>query len=595
MIRFSHWILASAFALAACGPASAPPASQSATPAAATPGDRLTRLVDGYWDEYQRLNPRPLPQAPAVRYDPAGGYEISVQFLADSLALERRYLDAVLTVPRAALRPDSQLTYDLFKRQRELAVESFTYPAELMPVNPFRSLPLEFARAGAQSEPAALSSAKDFDNWQARTEQYVRWTDEAIANMREGMRRGYTSPRVLVAEMLPMLAALGVDSPASVFYQPIRSIPNTVPASERKRFTEGITAAARDRILPAYRLLHDFLRDEYLPRARESVGLSVLPLGESWYAFVVRRETASRLAPGEIHALAVAETERLHARLQTLLAEAGFAGNAQAYLEATRREPQVAYQTPEELLNFYGQLKTEVAAAIAASFAPAPHADFALRPLQSLRAAGAPALSYERAPDQNSPAILYVDTATVPLIPETAAFLREALPGYHYQIALQAERTDLPRFRRFGGAPAFVEGWGLYAESLGEELGLYRDTESKFAALSDQLRCAAGMVVDTGLHSLGWSREQAFDYLRAQAPIDEAAAHGAGDRAAALPGEALACGMGARAIRELRGHAQQVLGARFDVREFHSALTDNGAMPLDILESTVNLWLSGSH
>jgi uncharacterized protein (DUF885 family) len=595
MIRFLHLGLhaATACALLACGAASPPPPPKSAS--SGVPGDRLTHLVEQYWGDYQSLNPPRLPHGPQMRYEPAAGWDISEQFLADSLALERRYLEAVLALPRPSLAGEPQLTYDLFRRQRESAIESFTYPRELLPVNPFRSMPLQFAETGAGVDPYAILSAKDYDNWQARADDYARWTLEAIANMREGMRRGYTLPRILAAETLPVLAALGADTPANVFYQALHSIPGTLADSERKRLSDGITAGVRDKILPAYRMLHDFLRDEYLPHARQSIGLSALPLGQSWYAFLIKQETDSRSTPAEIHGQGLAEAERLRARLQTMLAGAGFAGNAQAFFEAMLRDPRLTSKTPDEVLNYYDQLKVEVAAAMPTLFAHPPQADFAIRRLDAFREATAPALSYQ-APNRNAAAVLYVNFAGAgaqPMMPQAALFLREALPGHHYQLAIQEERSDLPSFRRFGGEPAFVEGWGLYAESLGEELGLYHDTEAKFAALASQLQCAAGLVIDTGLHSLGWTREQALDYLRAQVPMDEAAARNAVDRSLALPGEALACGAGLHRIQSLRARTEQVLGTRFDVRAFHSELLDDGAMPLDMLEAKVNVWLSG--
>ena len=594
MTRFLLGGLAAALYLTACGPAPPPPPQPAASERA--PPDQLKLLVDQYGDDYRRLNPRPMPERAAVRFDSGGGLDISAQFLADSLALERRYRDAVSASPHERLPADS--TYELFKRERELAVESFTYPSELLPVNPFRSVPLEFAQTGTGTGPYAILSVKDFDNWQLRAEDYVRWTDEAIANLREGLRRGYAEPRVLIEEMLPILGALAEDTPSSVFYDPLRSLPGTLAEPERKRLSDGIGLGVKSKILPAYGRLRNFLRDEYLPRARSSVGLSALPLGESWYAFLVRRETGSRSKPAELHAIGVAETDRLRGRMQALLAEAGFAGTEQAFYEAMHREPRTAFKTAEELQNFYDQLKVEAASAIPTLFEGSPQGDFAIRRLERFREAASPALAYQRAANRNSAAILYVNTAGLeaqPVVPDIPLFLREAIPGYHLQISIQEERADLPRFRRQGGDPGFVEGWGLYAESLGESLGLYRDTESKFAALADQLECNAGMVIDTGIHALGWSRDQALGYLRAQVPLDEAGLRNAVDRVVALPGEALACAVGGRMFQGLRERAEQSLGSRFDVRAFHSELLNDGAMPLDILESKVNRWLAGAH
>jgi uncharacterized protein (DUF885 family) len=589
-------LAAAAFYLTACG--SAPPPPPPSPAPSWTPSEQLRVLVEQYWDDYRLLNPRPMPQGAAVRFDSGSGLDISAQFLADSLSLERRYLADVSALPRERLTAAAQLTYDLFKRDRELAVESFTYPAELSPVNPYRSVPLEFARTGTGTGAYAILSAKDLDNWQLRVEDYVHWTGEAIVNMREGLRRGYAEPRVLVAEMLPVLGALAEDMPSNPFFGPLRSIPDTLAEPERKRISGALQSGVRSKILPAYRALRDFMRDEYLPRARQSVGLSALPLGESWYAFLVRRETASRLKPAELHALGVAEVERLRGRLQSLLAEAGFAGSAQEFHEAMHREPRTAFKSAEELQNFYDQLKVEAATAIATLFEGLPQGDFAIRRLEPFREATSAALTYQRAANRNSPAILYVNTAgieTTPIVPSTPEFLRRAIPGYHLQISIQGERGDLPRFRRQGGDPGYVEGWGIYAESLGDSLGLYRDTESKFAALADQLECAAGMVIDTGIHALGWSRDQALGYLRTQLPIDDAGAKEAVDRIIALPGEALACAMGARTIKGLRERAEQSLGTSFELRAFHSELLNDGAMPLDILDDRLNRWLKSPH
>jgi uncharacterized protein (DUF885 family) len=592
MLRFllAGLVALVACALLACSPSSPPP--PVARPSAVPPVAQLTRLVDEYWDESQRLNPH--SRSAVVRFEPAAGYDISAQFLADSLDLERRYREALLAVPRDALDAESQLTYDIFKRERDVAIEGYTYPSELMPVNPFRCVPLEFARAGAGVGAYAILSSKDYESWRARAADYDRWTAQAVANMREGLRRGYVLPRVLVVRLLPMLAALGADTPANVFYRPLGAIPSTLRTEERQRISAGITATVKEGILPAYRRLHEFLRDEYLPRARLSVALSALPLGTAWYAHLVRRETASRLTPADIHAIGAAETERLRGRLQSLLAETGFAGNAQAYFAAAQSEPRVADKTPEELLDFYAQLKVSAAAALLPEFAESPQGDFLIRPIEPFHLGGTPALFYERGANRGAAGVLYVDTRQ-PLIPRTADFLREALPGLHWQLTIQQERSGLPKFRRFGGDPGFVEGWGLYAELLGEELGLYGDTEAKFASLTDELACAAGLVVDTGVHGLGWSREQALDYLRAQVPTSEEAANETIDRIIALPAEALDCGMGLRVFRGLRAHAQQVLGARFDLRDFHAELIDDGAMPLDMVESAANLWLSARH
>jgi uncharacterized protein (DUF885 family) len=303
------------------------------------------------------------------------------------------------------------------------------------------------------------------------------------------------------------------------------------------------------------------------------------------------------LTSAQLHALGVTEMERLHQRVQALLAEASFAGNAQAFVEHMRRDSRFSYNSAAEVSNAYQDLKGQVAAAAPALFSSFPRADFGIRSVPPYRESVAAPLSYRpRAPNGIVPAVLYVNTEQLdarPAIEITSQFLREAVPGHHYQLELQHERADLPRFRRFGAVPAFVEGWGLYAATLGEELGLYHDAEAKFGSLLAQTQCAAGLVIDTGLHAQGWTRQQALDYLHAQVPIDDVAAENTVGRVLALPAEALACTVGFLKIQGLRTLAQQTLGARFDLRAFHTEVVRDGAMPLDMLEAKLKEWMEG--
>jgi uncharacterized protein (DUF885 family) len=532
MTRFSQAALVGLvfFWLAACGAAPTPPAPQAADPA--EPRERLSRIVDRYWDEHVFLaNP------------------ISPQSLADSLAVERHFLAEVLSVPRDRLDVDSRLTYDIFRRQRELAIEGFTYPAELLPVNPFAGMPQQLARLAADAGPHPLQAAKDYEAWLRRIDDYVLWTRQAIANMRDGMRRGYTSPRVLMERMLPLLQGLGEDTSANVFYLPVRTPPEGIPDAERTRLTVSLTSAVKDKLLPAFRELHDFIRDEYLPRARVGVALSALPLGPSWYAYRLKLATSTQLTPNEIHGIGMAEVERIRARLQSIPSGAPPAGAGDAPNAIT-----------------YQDLKAQTLAAMPALFSAVPEADF------------------ETATNVPQPASM-----------DIVSFLREEIPGRRYQSTLQHARADLPRFRRFGSEPAFVDGWALYAASLGEELGLYRDDAAKRNALLGQLRCAVALVADTGIHAQGWTRVQAVDYLRAQLAAGDADADQMADRFVALPGDALACMVGKLRIQALLAQAQHVQGARFDIREFHSEILKDGAMPLDILEAKMKLWLEVQH
>jgi uncharacterized protein (DUF885 family) len=559
MTRFCHvvWFGLASLGFAGCGgPAPAPAPSRTNNPA---PHENLSRIVDRYWDE----------RAPR-------GNPLSPQYLADALAVEQRFLAEILTVPRDPLDVDAKLTYDIFKRQREAAIEGFTYPAELMPVDPFDGMPEQLARAAAETALNPQRTALDYENWQLRIDAYVGWTRQAMANMREGARRGYTSPRVVIERMLPLLELLGEDTAGNIFYSPVRSMPESMKDPQRSTVSLSYSRAVKEKLLPACRELHDFLQTEYLPRARLSIGLAALPLGPSWYISLARRSTGAQLTPNEIHAIGVAEVDRIRARM----------------LAAPAPAPPAP---PGDLLEAYRGLKEQTLAAMPVLFSALPQADFEIRPVVP-NPTSRRLLYRAAAPGGRSSAILYVDTGPPAAAgPDIADFLRQAVPGRHLQSAFQQARTDLPKFRRFGSEPAFVDGWALYAASLGEELGLYRDDGAKRQALAGQLNCAAALVVDTGIHAMDWTRAQAAAYLRAQLAVDEADALLMTDRFTALPGDALACTIGELKFRALRERSQQVLGTRFDIREFHAEILKDGAMPLDILEAKMQRWMEAQH
>jgi uncharacterized protein (DUF885 family) len=554
MKGFSHAVMQglALWALAGCGASTAPTPVPAAKPA---PKEQLGRIVERYWDEHLDLEDA-----------------ISPQLLADALNIERRYLAELLDVPRDPLDADSRLTYDIFKRQREATIEGFIFPSELLPINPFGGMVQNFAAQAADFN-AHPKSAAEYRNWLKRIDEYVRWTQQAIVNMREGTRRGYTSPRALIERMLPILERLGADDANNVLYAPLHSMPENIQDPERTRLTKAIGDATSQKLLPANRALHAYLRQEYLPRARTGIAWSELPLGARWYAYRVKRATSTSLSPDEIHRIAEAQVERLGSHSPT---------------------PRPAPLAANELLSGYKELAVRVRAAMPDLFSENPKTDFDIRGVD-WSTPGTP-LTYQRAgPTGAPPAVLYVDTGRggTPAV-VIAGFLEQAIPGRHYQIALQQERLELPRFRRFGAEPAFTEGWGRYAASQGEALGLYADEAAKSDAAQAELRCAVGSVVDTALHALGWTPVQAFDYLRMHLGLDEPDARLLIDWYAANPADALACMMGELKIRELRARAQQLLGGHFDVREFHAEILKDGAMPLDLLEDKMKVWMSAS-
>ncbi|HEV7358375.1 MAG TPA: DUF885 domain-containing protein [Steroidobacteraceae bacterium] len=546
------WCGLALLALAGCGAPATPVPAPAAKPPA--PIDQLSRIVEGYWDEH-----KPTEHA------------ISPQFLADSLSIERRYLTQLADLPRDQLDASSRLTYDIFRRRREIAIEGFTFPDELLPVDPFDGMPQRFAaRAGQLAHDAATAAA--YADFLRDIDDYVRWTQQAIANMRQGIRRGYTSPRTVVERMLPILERLGVDDSANPFYALLRSMPDSIKAAERPRLTKDMTSAIVDKLLPANRALHEFLQKEYLPRARAGLAFSELPLGSQWYAYRIKRTIGTPLSADEINRIGVAEVERL--------------GSPPAH--------EGAPAPANGLLNAYTDLEVQVHAALPTLFSELPKSNFEIRSSEWLPLP-ATALYYQPGgPNGVPPAVVFVSAGKAARPLSIAGFLQAGLPGRHLQIALQRERTDLPRFRRFGAEAAFTEGWGLYAVSLGEALGLYPDEPAKSDATAAEMRCAVALVVDTGLHAKGWTRGQAFDYLRTHLGVDDPDAQSLIDWYATNPAEAMACMMGGMKFRALRAHAQQLLGGRFDLREFHHEILKDGAMPPDILEAKMKAWMDAS-
>jgi uncharacterized protein (DUF885 family) len=366
-----------------------------------------------------------------------------------------------------------------------------------------------------------------------------------------------------------------------------------------------LSASLRDavvqKLLPATHALHDYLQHNYLPKTRAGPGLAELPLGSSWYEYRVRRAVGVGALPADIHRVGLAEVERLKPRLAALREASGTApaaatspGAATPGLATPGVGTPIDTPSPDDAVLAYQDLGKQVAAGLPTLFAAAAPASYEIRVADYVLLPGTPLYYQPALPGSNQTAVLYVNARGISAKPAIASFLAQAIPGRHYQSAIQQQRQDLPRFRRFESDPAFVAGWGLYAALLGEELGMYANDADRYQALNLQMRCAIAMVVDTGLHSQGWTRAQALEYFHGQMSIEDSDAEALIDVYAAMPGDALSCGMGALKFQALRARAQQSLGARFDIHEFHNQILKDGAMPLDVLDAKMTAWMEAS-
>ncbi len=556
----------------------------------------LYRVVETYFDQYLALNPVRASELGDHRFDDRFGDYVSMSWMADSLGIEQESLEKLVAIDPQRLSGEDLVTYAAFKRQRELGIGGYRYPSELLAIHSFANWPGVFAQLGSGQGAHPFRTTRDYENFLARMDGFVAWVDQAINNLRAGVTKGVVLPRDVVERTLPQLEAFGrfEDPRQTVFWQPLLNFPAGPSVDDRRRLLQAYDEKLRTKVLPAYRRLHDYLAQEYLPQARDTVSWSDLPSGDLWYAHLVRYYTSTNMTPQDVHELGQREVARLRASLVSLQGALGIEGEPRAVFDALRADPRFQFSDAQSMLGGYAALRDRVDARLPALFLRRPQATFAIRPVEEFRAASATAVSYSPQSAGRNAGVLFVNTrelASRPSYAMDALYLGEAVPGRFYLAAIAQETPNLPRFRRFGDDAAFVAGWSLYVQSLGTELGLYADPYSQFGALHVELLRAAALVVDTGLHAQGWSRQRAGDYLRENTALGEADIAAEVDRYVACPGQALADKIGQLKILELRRRAEQRLGERFDLREFHQQVIGSGILPLSVLEARIHRWI----
>ena len=436
-----------------------------------------------------------------------------------------------------------------------------------------------------------FKTVKDYDNFLSRMKGFQVWVDTAMANMRKGVKLGVVQPKVVMEKTLPQLDAMIVsDVKKSIFYQPILHMPASFDETERARLTRDYTQAIEQRIVPTYKKLHTFIKDEYLPKCRTTVGLSALSGGSDWYHYLVKAHTTTDMTPDEILQIGTNEVKRIRKEMEKLKEKLGFKGTLKD-LERHLGKSTRSYSTKEDFVNAYMQLRVKIAPELPKLFGRSPKAEYEIKPVEEFREKSSPSQYRSASPDGSRPGIFYVNAARLKKRPgriSEALFLHEAMPGHHFQISLQREQADLPKFRRFGGYTAYGEGWALYAEGLGKELGMYTDPYQYLRSLNMELFRAVRLVVDVGLHHKGWTRDQALTFMRE----NRLGSTREVDRYIAWPGQALAYKIGQLKISAIRAKAEKALGSKFDIRTFHDELLKDGALPLDLLEAKMDAWIS---
>jgi len=554
---------------------------------------RLKYLFEANW-EYRMVA---SPEAATWRGYPGQNHrwsDLSIDAIAEEKENARRTLQAILSFDQAKLSEGNQLNYDLFRRNAEMAVERQQFPAEFLAINQMEGLPRDVPSMIAMM-PAART--KDYENILARLGGISTLVDQTIALLQEGLSRGIVPPKVPLRSVPDQVAGqVHIGSMTTPMLAKFKKFPGTIPAVEQVRLTEAAKAVYADAVRPALKRLHVFLRDEYVPNCRTTVGRSALSNGRAWYEHQIRHYTTTTLSPDEIHNIGLREVKRIHAEMESIRKQVGFEDDLHAFFGFLRTDPRFYYDTADELLAGYRDICKRADPELTKVFRKLPRQPYGVIPVPSYIEKSVTTAYYQPGSnDAGRAGFFFANTYDLKSRPKwemEALALHEAVPGHHLQLAVADEIVGLPEFRKYGRYTGYVEGWGLYSESLGQEMGFYTDPYSKFGQLTYEMWRAIRLVVDTGIHAKGWSRQQAIDFFKANAGKTEHDITVEIDRYIVWPGQALAYKLGELKLKELRARATAKLGDKFDIRSFHDEILWNGALPLGILDQRINDWIA---
>lgn len=559
----------------------------------------FAQLLEDYNQGGYELDPMVATNAGNTNYNDAFPNFLSADYKAKKKTYYESFKTKLSQIDVELLNDTEKMSYNVLNWDIDINLEAMTFKKDLMPVDQMWSRNLDFNQLASASNAQPFKTVKDYKDWMMRVDNYLVWLNSAIENMKMGVAEGYVLPKPLIKKVIPQFETLASGSVEDhLYYAPVKVIPESFTKDERETIIADYSAMIKDKIMPAHQKMVDFLKNDYLPNGRSSSGIDGTPLGADYYSHQIKLYTTTNMTADEIHQLGLSEVARIRSEMEAIKEQVGFEGNLNEFFEHVRTKASLMpFTERSQVIAFYDSIHDAMKPQINKLFGKQPITAFEVRRTQPFREKSAAANYSPGSLDGTRPGIFYTPIPYVEkynIFDKESLFLHEAIPGHHFQIALQQENEDLPDFRKTLWYSAYGEGWALYTEAMGKELGLFKDPYLYFGMLSSEIHRAIRLVVDTGLHSKGWTREQAIQYSLENEAESEASITSEIERYMANPGQALSYKIGQLKLIELRERAAEALGDKFDIREYHNQVLETGCIPLQLLEDKIDAWIEAS-
>lgn len=558
----------------------------------------IDSIASKYYEGYLKMYPLEATMQGDSRYNDLLSNNISSEFISKEIEFYTDTQKKLKSIEYDDLSDEQKTVYDVLDYTLKDKIERYAYHPELLPFSQFEGLPLDFPLLGSAEGNQPFKTTKDYDNWLKRIDAFVIWMNTAEKNFREGMKQNVFLPKKLVVKMIPQMRSEEIiteDFDKNIFYGPIKKMPKNFSAKDKEKYKILYQEAISSKIIPAYQKMGDFLEKEYLPKARNTDGINAIPNGKNIYEYYAKSWTTTNKTPEEINKIGLQQVAMLRAEMEKVKTQLGFKGSLEEFLLSLKTDKKaMPFKTPEEVIAAFNGILKKIEPKLPSMFSKFPKTPFEIRRTEKFREASASAEYKQGTPDGKRPGIFYTPIPDATKYNVTngfeSLFLHEAIPGHHYQVSLQQENTEIPKFMRFGWFGAYGEGWAHYTETLGPEFGLYTDPYQKMGYLSDQMLRAVRLVVDTEIHTGKMTREEAIKYYLSNISDSEEGATAAIERYMAIPGQALGYKIGSLKFLELRAKYQKQLGNKFNLAKFHDEILNQGCLPLSVLERKMELW-----